>query len=49
MSCSSISKFSEIAEMLSDDEFRESLRLKQTASMVYRSIISWETKLQTSS
>ncbi len=40
---------SEIAEMLSDDEFRESLRAEADASMVYRSIISWETKLQTSS
>ncbi len=38
---------SEIAEMLSDDDFREALRAETDASMVYKRIITWETKLQT--
>lgn len=38
---------SEIAEMLSDDDFREALRAESDASMVYKRIITWETKLQT--
>ena len=37
---------SEIAEMLSDDDFREALRAETDASLVYKRIITWETKLQ---
>jgi PTS system nitrogen regulatory IIA component len=35
---------SEIAEMLSDDEFRNTLQTEQEASLVYKHIISWEPK-----
>lgn len=35
---------SEIAEMLSDDEFRSTLQTEQEASLVYKHIISWEPK-----
>jgi PTS system nitrogen regulatory IIA component len=37
---------SEIAEMLSDDEFRESLRSEMEAGLIYKKIITWEPKLQ---
>lgn len=36
---------SEIAEMLSDDEFRNTLQTEQEASLVYKHIISWEPKI----
>lgn len=35
---------SEIAEMLSDDAFREALQTEQDASLVYKHIITWEPK-----
>ncbi|MBC3873863.1 PTS sugar transporter subunit IIA [Undibacterium flavidum] len=35
---------SEIAEMLSDDEFRTALQTEQDASLVYKHIITWEPK-----
>lgn len=37
---------SEIAEMLSDDEFRDALRSETDASLVYKRLITWEPKLQ---
>mgnify|MGYP000022230387 CR=1 FL=1 len=37
---------SEIAEMLSDDDFREALRVETDAGLVYKHVITWETKLQ---
>lgn len=36
---------SEIAEMLSDDAFRDALQTEQDASLVYKHIITWEPKL----
>jgi PTS system nitrogen regulatory IIA component len=36
---------SEIAEMLSDDGFRNALQTEQDASLVYKHIITWEPKL----
>ncbi|MFZ6800785.1 PTS sugar transporter subunit IIA [Undibacterium sp. Di24W] len=36
---------SEIAEMLSDDGFRNALQTEQDASLVYKRIITWEPKL----
>ncbi len=35
---------SEIAEMLSDDAFRDALQTEQDASLVYKHIITWEPK-----
>ncbi len=35
---------SEIAEMLSDDEFRTALQVEQDANMVYQHITTWEPK-----
>ncbi|MFC0349575.1 PTS sugar transporter subunit IIA [Undibacterium danionis] len=35
---------SEIAEMLSDDAFRDALQTEQDASLVYKRIITWEPK-----
>lgn len=40
---------SEIAEMLSDDEFRDTLRSETDASLVYKHLITWEPKLQVNS
>jgi PTS system nitrogen regulatory IIA component len=36
---------SEIAEMLSDDAFRDALQTEQDASLVYKHIVTWEPKL----
>ncbi len=36
---------SEIAEMLSDDEFRDALRAETDASLVYKRLITWAPKL----
>nr|WP_315487292.1 PTS sugar transporter subunit IIA [uncultured Undibacterium sp.] len=36
---------SEIAEMLSDEAFRDALQTEQDASLVYKHIITWEPKL----
>lgn len=37
---------SEIAEMLSDDEFRDALRAELDASVVHKSLITWVPKLE---
>lgn len=37
---------SEIAEMLSDDEFRNNLQIETDVARIHHSIISWEPKLQ---
>ena len=36
---------SEIAEMLSDDEFRSNLQIEADANLVYQHITSWEPKI----
>jgi PTS system nitrogen regulatory IIA component len=36
---------SEIAEMLSDDEFRSNLQIEADANLVYKHITSWEPKV----
>ncbi|MBI3711460.1 MAG: PTS sugar transporter subunit IIA [Burkholderiales bacterium] len=36
---------SEIAEMLSDDEFRDALRVETDASLVFKRLITWAPKL----
>jgi len=36
---------SEIAEMLSDEAFRDALQTEQDASLVYKHIMTWEPKL----
>lgn len=37
---------SEIAEMLSDDDFREGLRSESDASLIYKRLITWTPKTQ---